>query len=161
MNPSQVSQPAERPGTPALTGLSEAGEARRRAMLSELQEQLSSLRSARLRRQQIGLAVGGLALAGIIAMVWWQGNRPGDLGPGPSPVAELPAPAPEVPASLASSAQPRSSFVVSRAQPEFLEVELIDDVELLDLLHEVGQPSGLARINGQAVVIPMPPRSAD
>lgn len=131
-------------------GLSAAGGVRRQRMLTELQEELAGLRRFRRRRRMVLAVCGAAILFALGAGGWYRlqagveqravtiaGGPGGSAGPSAHPV--IPALA-------------RDQSVAGDGP---LELELIDDSQLLDLLAEAGFPSGLAQIDGRAVVIPM------
>ncbi len=159
--------------TPAL---SEAGEARRDAMLVELQR---TMRRRQERLSAVRRTCGTGLLVILLGIAIFLQSRPPAPSPAPTPqIVELPPGiAPEQP-------EPRSRIVridtdadvVSRyaitptlrpdvmltSQDGYLaNVIYVDDSTLLDLLDEMGRPTGIVRMDGRitltnAVTDPMP-----
>lgn len=146
--------------------LSEAGSARREAMLGVLGNALA----ARVRRRRVWRAGGAMAvlLAGVAIVI---AVRPVRIAAPTIVAAPAPAPAPSPapgPAPAAPALAMRyATFREVQTDPRILEGEtqsritVIDDSRLLRELREMGHPTGLIRTRGSVVLtadVAKPPR---
>lgn len=149
-------------------GLSEAGAARREEILGTLHARLDS----RLRRHgMVRAGLGAAAVIGLAAVVWaaLPGARPQarPLAEGPithhAPERAEPLQSPVHGVDIAPVAAGRVTVrIVSTDHldaepcdgPPTAGVCLLSDEQLLAALAEAGQPSGLVRVGGRAVVVP-------
>jgi hypothetical protein len=130
--------------------LSAAGEARREEMLSRLQAALVRKRRARWACRVAALAgVPAMVIAAIIIV------RPGPGGPesggGTSAISPPAAHPVEGEWKMRIQIVHNDPGVLARSAPAAKPLEreaVIDDEELLKLLHDLGRPSGLARVPG-------------
>lgn len=149
-------------------GLSEAGAARREEILGTLHARLDS----RLRRRgMVRAGLGAAAVVGLAAIVW------AALPSAPMhvrPLAEGPithnAPERAEPVELPGRGVDTAPFATGRVTVRIVSTDSLDaapcdgpptagvcllsDEQLLAALAEAGQPSGLVRVGGRAVVVP-------
>ena len=138
------------------TTLSEAGQLRRRQMLSELQLEMRKLHQRRRRRNHVAIAIGISAIIPAALILQKSGY------------VELPNPAVRsltklVPRdSVTPSSNDPVEQVIQRFGPEAVvrskdystfKFEVVSDQEMLELLEAAGQPSALARIDGKLTVV--------
>lgn len=149
-------------------GLSEAGAARREAILAGLHQRLD----ARLRRRRAArTGLGAAAALGLAAVVWLP--RPempaGGTGPAEVPIGhtlpENPAPSERTGAGAELATAGAARVMVRIVSTPSLDLApcqnsraagvcLLSDEQLLAALAEAGRPSGLVRVGGRAAIVP-------
>lgn len=125
--------------------LSEAGRARREAMLPVLERAMAGrIRQRRTIRAGAGLAV--VVLAGFVLTRSWP-TTPGMPRVQPPIAAVNPAPGIEPPLGMQYA-----SFHVVETQPGISAIVEVDDEKLLKELRELGHPTGLIRTRGEVIL---------
>lgn len=163
--------------TPSNNGLSDAGQARREAILGLLHARLD----ARVRnRRRVRAGVAAAAMIALLAAMWaaLPGAHSADTHRPDAPIVRrtpapdaVTAPTPADPASgIAAGARGQATVRIAATPPlnaapceasAATNVCLLNDEQLLAALAEAGQPSGLIRIGDRAIVVPQSGREGN
>ncbi|MBX3407987.1 MAG: hypothetical protein KF869_14615 [Phycisphaeraceae bacterium] len=160
---------------PQTDGLSAAGAARKEAILGMLHERLDT-RVRRKRATRAGTTVAAMIVLGAGVWIALPGAMPKDKPARHIPLADGTVELRSAPdssvseGSLSAASQGRvtvrivSMAVVDAAPCEIAPMAgvcLLNDEQLLAALAEAGQPSGLVRVGGRAVIVPRDAHAGD
>ena len=134
-------------------GLSPEGEARKEAMLSQLQDELVSVHHKRRQRTRVAKGASFVAVVAIAGLAWSFLVLMDDAGNQIVEGTEIVSPALRTSIVAVSNVAGIDDRCVVENSDSSAAIETMEDDELLAMLAAVGRPSVLGEINGEVRVI--------